>query len=1781
MVKQVIASAQITLTDLGDAIISGTKPTNPKLDQLWIERLTGKPDKLWRWNGTSWIEQTLDLGSLDPDADGKIENHETTIGNMVNDAKVDITERQEVKNKLIPIIGQAVADNLTSLPTAAQLWTNGVGEVFTVRKAAQNVGIQTTETVYVAVETAYNSLQTYLNGMTPKPWDASVANKDNAITVVPTDWRTKWLDYYKAVQALTVAVQTKLQGNIDNVNIGVRNILNGSDIVGTNWGSDQGTNSTRTILGTIPNRAIEFKKVVDVAVDINTYQWLSPAMTRPFEVGKEYTLSCDIDSTFDNIRMSVRDNKALKYFYAEQQLKGGWKRHKLTFKYDAAFDNVLVIFVIPKEAPINTIVKLRNFKLEEGNKATDYTMSPEDIDTLIKAADDKAQKVTDSVNDMSSDGKLTPVEKIQLKTDWEIVQSEFNTTLTQADAFNLTSSTERTAFNTAYTALKTFVEPLLMKMNETSTVDRAAFRQRFKDYYDTKAKLLKKISDTSKGLIDAIDVSGRNLLNGTATPTTAIGENRTNQTWTPYLFAAGNSKAIIDASTFCMSFDWVVEGTAAGTLNVQGNNPYPALASTITFSATNNKGHVSDLRSIPNGTGTFTGVNFRLDNFPVGSKLTISNVKIETGNKPTGWTPSPEDVAKAIDDADKKAQLVTEVVNDMSADGKLTPLEKQQAKTEWDAILVEQPQILGQADAFNLASSSERAAYNNNFNMLKAYIEPLLTKLNETSTITRDTFRNNFKNYFDAKAKLLKKISDTSKGLIDGISVNSRNLLLKTVDYILDGTWRWQATTVLNEYYRGTKIAEAATDWASMDYVFSTLGQRGIVKVGDEITMSVSARLVGDNTATRELRFYHDGNPVSGAIVGTVTKDWQRFSITMKVVDTMLKDSYAARFEVSQINNTPIKLQTAEHTLNFGNRDSGWTPAVEDVNQMVSDVDKKAEESKSAISDMSSDSKLTPLEKVQLKKEWGTIAAEKPQFEALGKSYANAATELNAYINAYNALNNTLNGTTGYLKNMASTDTINGATFRSQFDTYYAKQAELIKKVNNLIQGNIDGIQGVKNLLLASKRAISVNDYLLNDFTLTEDFIAGQDYTFVVKGTVPSGQSFGIWQNGGSTNVGYATTEFIKGVYYVTFKAVATTAGNQRSLRLYNVPQNTTNATVEWVALYKGTKPFDWTAAPEDADVGKTNLIVDSEFKYLTSWLRNNTSGITVESGIMPNGVKNVRTLITTTGYYDFAQYIEVEPNTEYTFSCNAGGNFQIFLWEKKADKTATNVYKDNAKSFNLPYDMSSPRSAFTYTIKTQPDAKYIHFIFRVNWGGSGTTGGRIALPQLERGTTASEWKANPFDTSNGEIFIQGSATDITDKNRKLTVNGNVIYDNIDGRGLRLVTLKKDTLAVVDDITYDVYGSDVPRNDLATKINSLGNDVFITLTSCDAINFNTNLLTALVSIGASGTILQGRLPYAFIGMKGLGRYNGLEQWTGLGNMFPPATISCKVVNGMIQGINNNNGQSDANVRKDLRLNAPLPTSILMDANGITASGTDASKYARLDYRGLYIAGGAIQIDGGLSEGQLAQGVTRKMSYLDSNGLYTGQVNIGGSGQNGILSIKNSSNSEIVRGDTNGLTVNNGAITIKRPDGANLIINGMAAYNFAVTTHNPPFRGDNIDTRSWYYHTTKGIPFNRDLQVCDYVATQHTGRYMKMDVDFYTSPSNSGALVVIQAGKYNSGGQEVIVSQIEITNTTPQTNYTLSIDCGVPTYQRIGFYFCLASWSAGDVYARLVRAWMEG
>ena len=150
---------------------------------------------------------------------------------------------------------------------------------------------------------------------------------------------------------------------------------------------------------------------------------------------------------------------------------------------------------------------------------------------------------------------------------------------------------------------------------------------------------------------------GRNLLLDTARSFTGVGNNSTNGDFNAQggkYYLAG-SKKVSDlynqygsSGYLTISFDWVASGsTISGKINpVWDNTPWGGLATSdgIQPSITNTSGHYKktvSLNSSGYSTGTATSVMFRQDNLQ--GNVTISNIKLEAGNKATPWIPAPED----------------------------------------------------------------------------------------------------------------------------------------------------------------------------------------------------------------------------------------------------------------------------------------------------------------------------------------------------------------------------------------------------------------------------------------------------------------------------------------------------------------------------------------------------------------------------------------------------------------------------------------------------------------------------------------------------------------------------------------------------------------------------------------------------------------------------------------------------------------------------------------------------------------------------------------------------------------------------------------------------------------------------------------------------------------------------------------------------------------------------------------------------------------------------------
>lgn len=159
-----------------------------------------------------------------------------------------------------------------------------------------------------------------------------------------------------------------------------------------------------------------------------------------------------------------------------------------------------------------------------GLRLRDYTDTYKLNDDVRETQEnvDKAQadanKANQSIADLSNDNLVTPNEKLDLKKEWEIIVAEKPKNDAQADKFGVS----KVAYGTTYTALDTYLKPILASTTTNSAIVGQTMRDTFKAYYTARTDLLnaiaskaKDLADNAQDTADNIAVGTRNLLIGT------------------------------------------------------------------------------------------------------------------------------------------------------------------------------------------------------------------------------------------------------------------------------------------------------------------------------------------------------------------------------------------------------------------------------------------------------------------------------------------------------------------------------------------------------------------------------------------------------------------------------------------------------------------------------------------------------------------------------------------------------------------------------------------------------------------------------------------------------------------------------------------------------------------------------------------------------------------------------------------------------------------------------------------------------------------------------------------------------------------------------------------------------------------------------------------------------------------------------------------------------------------------------------------------------------------
>jgi len=213
-----VASAQITLIDMNDITSSPVQPTNPTDGMIWMDT-SSSPYKFFVYRAsTGKFEPTgpINLEQLDPDAAQQVEDAYNGVNDLGADNKLTRYERAVVRGDLATIVGKFLA-NTESMPNLAAIDAGGVGEAYSIRKAARDIGMSTSNTAYVSFGSAYTALNTYLSGLNPKAWDITSTATN---TIVPADWEAAWNEYKLRLNLLNVEIQNRQQDYADSVGEG-------------------------------------------------------------------------------------------------------------------------------------------------------------------------------------------------------------------------------------------------------------------------------------------------------------------------------------------------------------------------------------------------------------------------------------------------------------------------------------------------------------------------------------------------------------------------------------------------------------------------------------------------------------------------------------------------------------------------------------------------------------------------------------------------------------------------------------------------------------------------------------------------------------------------------------------------------------------------------------------------------------------------------------------------------------------------------------------------------------------------------------------------------------------------------------------------------------------------------------------------------------------------------------------------------------------------------------------------------------------------------------------------------------------------------------------------------------------------------------------------------------------------------------------------------------------------------------------------------------------------
>ena len=368
--------------------------------------------------------------------------------------------------------------------------------------------------------------------------------------------------------------------------------------------------------------------------------------------------------------------------------KNTWYTVSKTFTVPTGAKRMCIGFQVYQDGE----AKFRCLKLEKGNKATDWTPAPEDVNSNIDDVKNSLNSFQNTVNTSFKDGiieqaeakaiaqhlKTLDAEKADIDKEYSTIYSNAN--LTDSAKTNLASA--KTSFDSAHASLKSTINTVISDGRVTSS-ESASVTSTFNTYNTQlgvyKQRVQEALDNISSGKVDGVQVGGCNLYKNT--------KNVKQNDW-----GNGSSWSLVTLNNGFVAFSrgtaWnglyqnisyetgetytlsaYVKGSGGAKLNFYYNG---GGSTQKTSFGGNDKYVVPETWTRVWATFKVVGSDFskpRFENPTSGGTLQLYAIKMEKGNKPTDWSPAPEDLE---DYADQSAQNAVNAQTQNSIFNKLT-----------------------------------------------------------------------------------------------------------------------------------------------------------------------------------------------------------------------------------------------------------------------------------------------------------------------------------------------------------------------------------------------------------------------------------------------------------------------------------------------------------------------------------------------------------------------------------------------------------------------------------------------------------------------------------------------------------------------------------------------------------------------------------------------------------------------------------------------------------------------------------------------------------------------------------------------------------------------------------------------------------------------------------------------------------------------------------------------------------------------------------------------------